>query len=386
MAPRKKIEENKPVDQSSMSFLEKRQAALASIRLAIKEKAGDCAIRTCSYKPMTRISTGVLSLDLAIGGGWPIGRVHLLAGKKSCGKSTVTLLTVADAQKRSCITNKYLFEETDPANQVPYKAVYIDAEGSFDSTWAQELGVDLEAMEIVTPGLGEELVDVTQALVASKAYDIIILDSLASLSPKAEYESSAFDQQQGVAARLVNKMFRKIQTTMNIMSRESPDAKLPTVLFINQLRQKTGVVYGSPDTLPGGLAQEFCTSIMVMFSGNTVTYFDPKDKTMPRFTDIDFFVTKNKTAAPKVSGGFCLSLVEDNDDGYRKGEVIEHKFALKIAETLGVIEKNPDKDNEWFVLGEKFNKRGDIVEKYVNDPNMFLLFKREICAKRHPKQ
>lgn len=386
MAGKKKIVEDKPkADDAVLTFGQKRLEALKAIRDAIREKSGsDSSIGPAKYVPLRRISSGVLALDLAMGGGWPMGRVVLVRGEKSCGKSTCTLLTIADAQKRSYQTNKYIFEEEIEENKVPYRACYVDAEGSFDAIWASELGVDVEQLELVNPGLGEELVDVVQALLSSWAYDIIVVDSLAQISPKAEYEASAFDQQQGAAARLINKMLRKIQTALNLMHRERPDATLPLVFLINQIRQKTGITFGNPNVLPGGKGQEFSSSVTVEFSGNRVTYADGKDKTMPLFTDIDFFIEKNKTSAPKVSGGFSLAIEDIPAEGYKKGEVIEHKFALKMADNLGIIEKITD--TEWKVFGETFKRKSDIIDRFVNDENNFLLFKREIVKKRHPKQ
>lgn len=389
MARKKKIEEEaQKVDESALSPAELKKLRRNRFVSAVDKQKGSVQVRKAStYQGITRLSTGILSLDLALGGGLPQGRVTVFAGNKSCSKTTTALKVVANIQKKFSICNKYDFEVESDSDvrllDVPYSAAWIDMEGCFDVAWAEANGVNLDELDISVPGVGEEAVDILQGMISSLAYDLIVLDSLAQIEPKAEYEASAYDQQQAVAARLINKMFRKIQTTQNINSNQDPNIRLPTIILINQLREKTGVVYGSNKVMPGGKGQEFGSSVIVYFSGNKVEYYDQKDKTMPKTTDIDFFIEKNKTAPPKVSGGYKMFLVEDENEGYGASEVFEHKYALKMAENVGLLERPAQ--GKYTLMGEEFKKQGDLIEKYVNNPENFLLLKREILRKRYPK-
>src|SRR5437870_5760803 len=182
------------------------------------------------------ISTGSLSLDIALGGrGLPRGRIVEIFGQESSGKTTVALHAVANAQKEGGV------------------AAYIDVEQSLDPTWAKRLGVDLENLLVSQPASGEEALKIAEMLVKSNAVDIIVVDSVAALVPEAEVKGEIGDSHVGLQARLMSQALRILTPTVS--------RTRTCLIFINQLREKIGVMFGSPETTPGGRALKFFSSI-----------------------------------------------------------------------------------------------------------------------------
>ena len=207
----------------------------------IQKAFGDGSIMRLS-DPGTRavegISTGALSLDLALGGaGFPRGRIIELFGPESSGKTTLALHAVACAQKEGGI------------------AAFIDAEHALDPSWAKRLGVNLEELLVSQPSYGEEALQIAEMLIKSNAVDIIVVDSVAALVPKAELDGEIGDKHVGLQARMMSQAMRKLTGVI---------AKSKTcVIFINQIREKIGVMFGSPETTPGGRALKFYSSCRV---------------------------------------------------------------------------------------------------------------------------
>ncbi len=184
------------------------------------------------------IPTGSLSLDLALGGqGIPKGRIIEVFGPESSGKTTLALHTVAQAQKGGGI------------------AAFIDAEHALDPSWAKKIGVDLETLLVSQPGCGEEAMHITEMLIKSNAVDVIVVDSVAALVPKKELEGEIGDSHVGLQARLMSQSLRKLTGTIN--------KSKTSVIFINQIREKIGVMFGSPETTPGGRALKFYSSCRI---------------------------------------------------------------------------------------------------------------------------
>src|SRR5258708_22157114 len=189
-----------------------------------------------SVSDVQGISTGALSLDIALGGrGLPRGRIIEIFGQESSGKTTVALHAVASAQKLGGV------------------AAFIDAEHALDPSWAKRLGVDLEALLVSQPSNGEEALKIAEMLVKSNAVDIIVIDSVAALVPKNEVEGEIGDSHMGLQARLMSQALRILNPTISRTK--------TTMVFINQLRQKIGVMFGSPETTSGGLALKFYASV-----------------------------------------------------------------------------------------------------------------------------
>ncbi|MBN1911434.1 MAG: recombinase RecA, partial [Pirellulales bacterium] len=184
------------------------------------------------------ISTGSLSLDMALGGfGIPRGRVVEIFGPESSGKTTLALHVVAQAQRKGGI------------------AAFIDAEHALDPTWARKLGVDLETLLVSQPGSGEEAMTITEMLIKSNAVDVIVVDSVAALVPRKELEGEIGDSHVGLQARLMSQSMRKLT---GVISKSKT-----LVIFINQIREKIGVMFGSPETTPGGRALKFYASCRI---------------------------------------------------------------------------------------------------------------------------
>jgi recombination protein RecA len=184
------------------------------------------------------IPTGSLSLDLALGGqGIPKGRICEVFGPESSGKTTLALHVIAQAQKKGGI------------------AAFIDAEHALDPSWAKKLGVDLETLLVSQPGCGEEAMHITEMLIKSNAVDIIVIDSVAALVPRKELEGDIGDSHVGLQARLMSQSMRKLTGTIN--------KSKTSVIFINQIREKIGVMFGSPETTPGGRALKFYSSCRI---------------------------------------------------------------------------------------------------------------------------
>jgi recombination protein RecA len=223
------------------------------------------------------IPTGALSLDLALGiGGLPRGRVVEVYGPESSGKTTVALHAIAEAQKTGGI------------------AAFIDAEHALDPTYAQALGVDMEALLVSQPDTGEQALEITDMLVRSGAVDIVVVDSVAALTPRAEIEGEMGDSHVGLQARLMSQALRKLSGNLH--------RSKTCAIFINQIREKIGVMFGSPETQPGGRALKFYSSVRL----DVRRIESLKDGTDFVGNRVRVKVVKNKCAAPFKQAEFDI--------------------------------------------------------------------------------
>ncbi len=227
MATEKNTEKMKALDAVLLQ-IEKQYGKGSIMRLG--DEAGNTEIEV--------IPTGCLSLDIALGiGGLPRGRIIEIYGPESSGKTTVALHAIAEAQKMGGV------------------AAFIDAEHALDPVYAKKLGVNLEDLYVSQPDTGEQALDIADALVRSSAVDIIVIDSVAALTPKAEIEGDMGDSHVGLQARLMSQALRKLTAIVN--------KSKTCVIFINQLREKVGVMFGNPETTPGGKALKFYSSVRI---------------------------------------------------------------------------------------------------------------------------
>jgi len=291
------------------------------------------------------ISTGSLGLDIALGiGGLPRGRVVEIYGPESSGKTTLTLQVIAEAQK------------------IGGTAAFVDAEHALDPLYAQKLGVNVDDLLVSQPDTGEQALEITDMLVRSSAVDVVVVDSVAALTPKAEIEGDMGDTHVGLQARLMSQALRKL--TANIKRSNT------LVIFINQIRMKIGVMFGNPETTTGGNALKFYSSVRLDI--RRIGALKKGDEVIGNETRVK--VVKNKVAPPFRQAEFDILYGEGIS---RESEII----------SLGVKEGLIDKSGAWYSYnGERIGQGKDNVRVFLKEnPDMASHIESQIRAALLPK-
>ncbi len=315
MAKEKKVEDNNQLLKETISMIEK-QFGKGSIM-----KLGDR-----SSLDIDAISSGSLKIDEALGiGGYPKGRIIEVYGPESSGKTTIALHAIAQVQKKGG------------------RAAFIDAENAIDPMYAKNLGVDIDELILSQPDSGEQALEICEMLIRSGAIDLVVVDSVAALVPQAELDGEMGDLQVGLQARLMSKAMRKLSGVMNKSE--------CTAIFINQLREKVGIVYGNPETTPGGRALKFYSSVRLDIRkseaikvgsdivGNKVNVKIVKNKVAPPF----------KVAQIEIMYGEGISYI---------GEIID------VSVDLDLIQKS----GSWFAYnGEKIGQGKESVKTFLRE-------------------
>ncbi|MDP1559642.1 MAG: recombinase RecA [Nitrosomonas sp.] len=311
------MDENKSKALSAaLSQIEKQFGKGSIMRLGANDVANDIQV----------VSTGSLGLDIALGvGGLPRGRVIEIYGPESSGKTTLTLQVIAEMQK------------------IGGTAAFIDAEHALDPQYAQKIGVNVQELLISQPDNGEQALEITDMLVRSSSVDVVVIDSVAALTPRAEIEGEMGEPQMGLQARLMSQALRKL--TANIKRSNT------MVIFINQIRMKIGVMFGNPETTTGGNALKFYASVRLDI--RRTGSIKKGDAIIGNETRVK--VVKNKVAPPFRQAEFDILYGEGIS---RESEIIE----------LGVLHKLIEKSGAWYAYkGEKIGQGKDNVRDYLRE-------------------
>jgi recombination protein RecA len=336
--------QKKPQPASVQEVQSSQQSRAKAVELAVSQiekqfgKGSIMKLDKNIKESVPAISTGAISLDIALGvGGVPRGRVIEIFGPESSGKTTLTLSIIAQVQKKGGV------------------AAFIDAENAFDSSYATKIGVNLDDLLISQPDDGEQALEITETLVRSNAIDVIVVDSVAALVPRAEIEGAMGQPQMGLQARLMSQALRKLSGAIS--------KSKTCVIFINQIREKIGIMFGNPETTPGGRALKFYSSVRLdirrkeyIKSGDVVVGSLVKAK-----------VVKNKVAAPFRSAEFEIMYAEGIS---REGSLLD------VALTYNIIQKQ----GAWFSYGDtKIGQGREGARTYLKEnPKLVLEIEKKV--------
>ena len=313
--PEERTEKSKSLDVA-LTQIEKQFGKGSIMRLGSKE----------ALVPVEVISTGALSFDAALGvGGFPRGRVIEIFGPESSGKTTIALHVVAEAQRRGGM------------------AAFVDAEHALDAAYAKRLGVDVDNLLVSQPDFGEQALEITEALVRSNAVDVLVIDSVAALVPKAELDGDMGDSLPGLQARLMSQALRKLTAVVS--------KSKTCLIFINQIREKIGVMFGNPETTTGGRALKFYSSVRVDI--RRIATIKDGDRPVGNRTKVK--VVKNKIAAPFREAEFDIMYGEGIS---REGDLID------LAAERNLLEKS----GAWFSYGgERIGQGRENAKLFVRE-------------------
>lgn len=389
--------------------------SLQDLLAKINKKYGAGTVaRASTAKAMRipRLETGIFAVDFATGGGIPLGRITGIYGKKSSGKTSLAIKIVASSQRYcrehwvKCVeTDQFLFRclecgyrgedegsicpecatikieshlvfrgdrvvvcpECKKYN--PFITVWLDMEGAWENKWATSLGVDCRYVYVIRGEYAEQAIDVADSILRSGGCDILVIDTIAHMTPKIEIEETAEKWQMGVQARLVNKMLRKLVSAVNEPGVQK--TRRPTVISLNQVRMKLGVMFGDPETRPGGMGQEFATSLDFKLWASKYTQ-DDVGNTLN--VVVNFCTKKNKTAPPQQEGNFRMWL--RSVEGHDIGSTEEFQVVAGLAIKYGLFGESP----KYSFGDETFTSKKEIARFLFSDTGVFNQVRNRLLA------
>lgn len=384
-------------------------SALARLALDITKAHGKGTLMTAdrvAHVRIPRISSGIFSLDKALGGGWPAGRISMVYGWESTGKTSLFVRAAAMAQRicgscfRPAVLGKGKVETIDPntgeveiresmivtecscGKPKTMRVAWIDQEGTWDGEWCRRLGVFEERVILSRPLYSEQTVDVIDAILDLGAADIIILDSIGAMTPSKELEDSAMDSinNPGLQARIMNSAIRKWTSQLVAKMRDAmrdgiePAKVVPTLWLVNQLRLKIGVMFGSPEVVTGGRGQAFATSAEVRTKSVKYTTNEAGDNTIK--VQLGFTVAKNKTAPAKQKGVYDLCMSPQG--AYQMGDVMDQGTTLEWGLKLGIVKEVSTR--KFGYNGQEFLGKKGLITHWAENPEEYRQARELVLA------
>jgi len=329
-----------------------------------KEHGANTLVRASDYlvQRLPRIPSGIFDFDYGLGGGFPAGRISTLFGPKHAGKTSILLKAIAQAQHMCSNCYRYVDPEEGCGCDAyrDFVIAFLDVEGTLDLPWARRLGVDTDQLLLDVPEYAEQTLDIAEALVRTAEVDILVIDSLAFMTPRKEIEESADATLVGVQARKLGTGVRKFVSAVNGVGKEHGSRRRPTLFFTNQIRFKVGVMFGSPETQPGGVAPGFAASIEARIRQVKHEMDDASGK--PIWAEVGYKFEKNKTAPSKMSGSFKLMVTDTKTR--KAGHPYDELSMISWGEQNGIIVRK----GGYKCLGQSFRIKADLENALAKDP------------------
>lgn len=293
----------------------------------------------------TRIPTGLFPLDLALGGGFPRGKVTTIFGPESSNKTNLALLAIA------------MHQRLWPG----LICVFVDLENEFDPVWAAQLGVDTKKLVVLKPAYAEEAVDLIEGMLHAHDVGMVVLDSVAAMVGTAELEKSAEGATVGGVSLIMGKLYRK---TVAALSAAEKEGRYPTLFYINQVTTKIGVMFGDPETTPGGNKPRFQSAIILRVYGKNIVDKAISD-VMPVAKEVNFVIKKWKTPILSASGKFTMATQPHK--GLQIGQCDDFNTVSEYLKAYGKFEKG-DKNKGWDIFGEHYDTIAPFKDRLYNEP------------------
>lgn len=361
-------ENGKPETSSRVQALQR-----SELVQKVQAKYGAAILRSASASPDSALylPTGSFRLNQALGGGWRVGRIHTVYGKKSSGKTALCLNSVAEMQKR-CADCLLRAERCTCKHYREPVCVYIDVEGTWEDDWARALSVNTDSLLLSQPDHQEQTLDIAEGLLRSTEVDLLVLDSIAFMTPAKEIEESTGKALQAEQARVLGRGIRKFVSAINYCG--NIRGRRPTIMCTNQVRAVIGgQAFGPKEISPGGFAPGFAsTSEVKCWAG---AYEMDKETGKPIYAELNYKVEKNKASGAKMQGNWFLLV---NDFGKKKkGEFYEELALVETGVALGLVQKN---GTAWRCMDEGYRSKALLVDKLIENVEFRETYETQLQA------